>query len=410
MQPNFSFGFLCYVLLLIIVPVMSQAGSDCATTNRGSILLNNGRMIEEVSGITRGDNGNFYLISDQKQELYRLYRLGDSWRVDTYRLESGLGRNDRISNIEDVAYGPCPQRSEGKCIFIGEIGSNSRINIFEIHYVRVSDLFSPNQRIRTNVLKYRYPRNNISKYSDFDSEGLSVHPQTGELFIVTKWNPKKDRDRDSISYIYKMDPRKPNPLIPTPASLVSAIDLGKLFSPDFPNNFNVRQITGFEISPDGKRFVIVTYEALVEFTVDLSKVGYGIEPASNTGIMIQKLDGKWWGKNIRAVQVESVTYDQSGSGFFIVGENDPALMSLDCKAGAGGDCYALVSKYHCNYSNNTACNCYHNVTGKQCFIGYGLSKQQCENPASWCGSEGMKERISLLYLKSCDPSFFNKGK
>jgi hypothetical protein len=139
-----------------------------------------------------------------------------------------------------------------------------------------------------------------------------VHPRTGELFVVTK-------TRGSSSYIYKMDPRFPE----RPPTRVIEIDLAALFG-SFGNNTNVRQITGFEISPDGSRFAVVTYEALVEFSLDLAKV--------NTGTKKHDVLGDWWGTgtNIRDVQVESITYDGSNSNFLIIGEGNAAVQALNC--------------------------------------------------------------------------------
>lgn len=167
---------------------------------------------------------------------------------------------------------------------------------------------------RTSWIRYQYPGGD-----SFDAEGLAVHPYTGELFVVTK-------TRGATSYIYKMDPRFPE----RGPELVIEIDLAALFS-EYGSNTNVRQITGMEISPDGTRFAIVTYEALVGFNLDLSRV-YSRKLPGNTQTGICPINGDWWneGTNIRRVQVESITYDANRSQFLIMGEGNAMLMAVGC--------------------------------------------------------------------------------
>ena len=70
--------------------------------------------------------GDVYLVSDRTRWLHHARLAGDRWSVDRYGISGeGFGPNSEgIYDIEDVAYGPCPVKSEGQCICIGEIGGN----------------------------------------------------------------------------------------------------------------------------------------------------------------------------------------------------------------------------------------------------------------------------------------------
>jgi len=317
-------GFLrSTVLVLLVFGLATTTRAEepnCISRNLGDILLGDGSKIPEVSGITRRAPDDVYLISDRTNWLYHARLSGGRWSVDRYGitdLSKGTGPNkDGIYDIEDVSYGPCPVKSEGKCIFIGETGGNPYgKKVFKIHYILESDLDGRrNKFVKTRQIRYRYPEGR-----KFDAEGLALHPHTGELFVVTK-------TEGSTSYIYKVDPRFPerNP------TKVVVIDLGQLFK---AYNTNARQITGFEISPDGTQFAIVTYEALVKFNLDLSRVNHRKLPG-NTKSEIFSLLGDWWGKgeSLRRIQVEAITYDGGQSHFLVIGEGRSTLMGLNCPA------------------------------------------------------------------------------
>jgi hypothetical protein len=331
---------LCYALLFIVIGVSTKsqaAESNCSNRNVGEIRLSNGRKIPEVSGIARRAPGDVYLVSDDTRWLYHARLSGDRWSVDRYAISSeGFGpNNEGIYDIEDVAYGPCPEISEGQCIFIGEIGGNpSGKNVFEIHYIREQDLTGQRGRyVKTTRIRYRYPGG-----WNFDAEGLAVHPRTGELFVVTK-------TRGSPSYIYKMDPRFPE----RPPTKVIEIDLAALFG----DNTNARQITGLEISPDGSRFAVVTYEALMEFSLDLAEVKNYRRLPGDTWNKRHNLLGDWWGTgtNIRSVQVESITYDGSNSHFLIIGEGNAAVQALDCSEPSGQESQVSPSMLYSIWKN-----------------------------------------------------------
>ena len=308
------------------VPIESKKAinyePNCVSRNLGDIRLGNREKIPEVSGITRRAPNDVYLISDRSRWLYRARLSNGRWSVDRYGitdLSEGTGPNkEGIYDIEDVTYGPCPLKSQGNCIFIGEIGGNPNgKNVINIHYIRESDL--PGRRnkfVRTRKISYKYPDR-----MRFDAEGLAVHPRTGEIFIVTKTDKR-------TSYIYKVDPRFPER---KPIKIIE-IDLPSLF---IGYDTNARQITGFEISPNGKQFALVTYEALVKINLDLTRV-YSEESVKklpgNTKSDVYSLSGDWWGKNIslRRIQVEAITYDGDGSNFLIIGEGKPRLIGLSC--------------------------------------------------------------------------------
>ncbi len=317
------FGFCCSLISFIIIGLSTATyatQSNCISKNVGEIRDRHGRTIPGASGIAQRAPGDVYLVSDKTNILYHA-RLSDGrWKTDHYGIDSeGTGPNrESIPDIEDIAYGPCPNISEGQCIFIGQIGGNRPLankNTFSIHYIRERDMVGQRGRyVRTTKIRYRYPNG-----GKFDAEGLAVHPRTGELFVVTK-------TRGSTSYIYKFHPRFPN----RPPKLIAKINLSELFR-TYKNNTNVRQITGLAISPDGSRFVIVTYESLVEFNIDISSEENLSLPGHTPTRMRSLLGGRWLtARDLRRAQIEAITYDGSNSRFVIIGEGDPNAIALDC--------------------------------------------------------------------------------
>ena len=393
---SLSFTILCAVITLILLGSCATSWATlprCISNNAGEIRDRHGAKIRGLSGITRRAPGDVYLISDRTNILYHARFLDGRWHTDHYGIDSeGSGPNRKsIQDIEDVTYGPCPNKSEGQCIFIGQIGANRPFadkNTFYIHYIRERDMAGQRGRyVRTTKIKYHYPNG-----GRFDAEGLAAHPRTGDLFVVTK-------TRGSTSYIYKFNPRFPN----IPPKCVVEIDLSTLFGSY--EGTNARQITGLEISPDGSRFAIVTYEGLVEFKLDLSRTKK-IKLPDSIPTKIRALISERWPKaeNLRDAQIEAITYDGSNSRFLVIGEGDPAVMALDCskwvpqkKSPAGPGCCAdptiPVDAF---------------LTGYDRLYGGGGTSFPMKGEYA-CTGRGTYSRVTPLRITDyeCDPDFTN---
>jgi hypothetical protein len=149
---------------------------------------------------------------------------------------------------EDIAVGP---GTDGQpALYIGDIGDNGRSRNDTAVY-RVAepkpDTGKTMQEEATapcEKLPFRYPDGH------HDCETLMVHPQTGEVFLVTK-------EGSGLSGVYKF----PMPL--TPGQQATLVKIGTI---TFRSSFLTGRLalaekmaTGGDIAPNGRRFVVRTY-------------------------------------------------------------------------------------------------------------------------------------------------------
>jgi len=199
----------------------------------------------------------------------RLYHINDSDITGRFFITNFAGRNTRTVSVtgfrprdtEDLALGPCDTTTD--CLFIGDIGDNNRVRKdIEIIVVEERADFPAEVRIRSRV-RARYPD------APHDAESMAVHPD-GDIYILTKnlelnglrlavgparlYRLRRDQWRNSRNAIETME-------------LVMTLDFAKLLPRSLLGG---RLPTGMDISPDGKRVLVLTYQDAVEFFVDLS--------------------------------------------------------------------------------------------------------------------------------------------
>jgi hypothetical protein len=147
---------------------------------------------------------------------------------------------------EDIA---AFKSENGECLlYIGDIGNNVRergeFKIYRVKEPQIPDKFSKQIIESPDVIKFTYP--------DFhhDAETLMIHPQTGDIYILTK-------RLSGAAGVYKLaqnyDLKKLNTLE----------KIADLTVPAVPNGF----LTGGDISPDGRRVVIVDYFSAYELNL-----------------------------------------------------------------------------------------------------------------------------------------------
>ncbi|HVL05040.1 MAG TPA: hypothetical protein VM388_03580 [Acidimicrobiales bacterium] len=155
---------------------------------------------------------------------------------------------------EDMAAGPGPRAGE-PYLYLGDIGDNldqrSQIVVYRIPEPAVAGTgpvttkAAPAASAPAEALRLRFPD------GPHDAEALAVHPTTGDLYVVSK-------DAQSAK-VYKaaapLDPAKV-----TTMTQVGTIRLG-------PGNRGLEQITGADISPDGRRVAVSTYAQGYELEV-----------------------------------------------------------------------------------------------------------------------------------------------
>lgn len=196
---------------------------------------------------------------------------------------------------EDIA----ERAADGSCyLYIGDIGNNSRVRgEFTIYRIREPLAGEKKNSAETGALeslKFTYP--------DFrhDAETLMVHPQTGDIYVVTK-------RISGAAGVYKIKPDF------TGGTVQKAEKIADISVPAIPNGF----ITGGDISPDGKRVVLCDYFAAYELTLPEKAAGFddiwGEKP-----VMIELGERE---------QGEAISYSADGKSIFATSEkkNSPII-------------------------------------------------------------------------------------
>jgi hypothetical protein len=205
--------------------------------------------ITESSGIvaSRCQTDVFWTHNDSGDGafVFALNAAGESLGVWTVK-------NAKNRDWEDLA---TIKNQNGECfLYIGDIGDNERkrseltVYLVEEPTVAGADKTStrknPLSTESADAIKIQYPD------VRYDAETLLVHPQSGDIYILTK------RLRDAAS-IYKLSKNY---------SLDKTNRLEKIADftvPAIPNGF----LTGGDISPDGRRVVICDYFSAYEIVL-----------------------------------------------------------------------------------------------------------------------------------------------
>lgn len=201
--------------------------------------------ILESSGLTASKctEDVFWTHNDSGDDAF-IYALDSKGKkLATYKV-----RNAKNIDWEDIA---AFKNKNGECfLYIGEIGNNARARgEHTIYKVKEPTDFSKNSSKKNpqiteaaETIKFTYPD------IRHDAETLLVHPQTGDIYVITK-------RLTGASGVYKLkasyDKSKTNKL-----EKISDITV-----PSVPNGL----LTGGDISPDGRRVVVCDYFAAFEF-------------------------------------------------------------------------------------------------------------------------------------------------
>jgi hypothetical protein len=199
----------------------------------------------------------------------RLYHINDSDVPGRFFITNRTGGNTRTvyvtgfrpQDTEDLAIGPCDGTAD--CLFIGDIGDNQRSRRdIEFIVIEERDDFPAEVPIRNRV-RARYPD------APHDAESMAVHP-SGDIYILTK-NLQLDGLRPVVGpaslYRLRQGQWRNSRNATQTMELVLILDFAKLLPKSLLGG---RLPTGMAISPDGKRFLVLTYQDAVEFFVDLS--------------------------------------------------------------------------------------------------------------------------------------------
>lgn len=206
--------------------------------------------IKESSGITvskcqpdviwthndSGDGPFIYAMNSKGKHL-------GTWQV----------QNARNFDWEDMA---SSKDNFGKCqLYIGEIGNTDKNERSEHKIYRVAEPAvgaSDSNSTSKNALQTAAAEMLIFSYPDSkqDAETLLVHPQTGDIYVLTK-------QRDKPSGVYRLKSAFNNP------ATAKAEKIADITVPAVPNGL----LTGGEISSDGKRVILCDYFAGYEIVL-----------------------------------------------------------------------------------------------------------------------------------------------
>ncbi len=290
--------FLSLIFSALICIVEPSYGELCRKWDKGE---NAGQLdssiIKEASGIAVSSEypGRLYHVNDSGGGPY--FYITDMSGNQTKKVKIEGYKNKR-SDFEDLGLGPC---ATGKtCLFIADIGDNRERRKY-VEVIAVEELEHYGGPVTpVKALKLVYPDR------AHNAEGLAVHPN-GDIYILTK---EEDLGKDEAypSKLYRLEYKKRKNTGKGPLMLeyMGEIDIPSLA----PEASTYGQLsTSFDISPDGKRFLILTYEDAFEFNHDLS-----VSKIKDTEDMKEGIDYSVIGIN-SLPQQESVSYLPDGSGF-----------------------------------------------------------------------------------------------
>lgn len=268
-------------------------------------------------------------LAASRQFPGRWYHVNDSGNASGFVISDAAGGNlqtvlltlPRLIDPEDLAVGPCDDAAAAQCLFIGDIGDNSKSRkSVSVVIVREQQAFE--SRIRPDRrLKLRYPD------GPHDAESLAVHPESGDLYILAK-EFVLFPGSGSAATLYRAPAdiwRKAKETDVIPLEIYGSIDLPAMTKARKGRLSHVA--TAMDISPDGERLLVQSYDHAWEIDWDLAD---GPPPSlaelSYQIIRLSPLLGK-----------ETIAWLADGSGFvhgkeFKPDEEPSVLIRFDCLA------------------------------------------------------------------------------
>ena len=241
------------VVMLLLLPSMAWADLPCVgfDTEDSTSLVD---ALDEISGIAASRNmpGYFWAQVDSggPAELYLLDASGKL--VQSYPVAGATN-----VDWEDIAVAPCPEKHPENCIYIADLGDNrfTRRNkkIWIVEEPKNIGQKAPLAVHAVVEVAFGPSENDPPSRSNPDSESLLVHPQTANIYIVSK------QSKGDAQTLYRIPFRRGTPV--TPVALASYRYMGGLgaLAPIY------NAVTGADFAPDGTRFLIRTYAVVYEY-------------------------------------------------------------------------------------------------------------------------------------------------
>jgi hypothetical protein len=230
-KSSYPFTILC---LTLFWPALAGA-QICGQWKEAVRIGELQRQLQEASG-----------VAASRQFPGRLYHINDSGDEGQFYVTGMDGKGTRTVRVkgfepedtEALSLGPCPRNGRGSCIYLGDIGDNSKNRkSIEIAVVDETRDFSEAVTARSR-LKLTYPD------GPHDAESMAIHPD-GNIFILTKERPGR---------LFKANPN----VVEQTLTAVRTVDPGN-------------PATDMAISDDGMRMMVLTYADAVEYSFDFKQ-------------------------------------------------------------------------------------------------------------------------------------------
>lgn len=275
---------------------------DHLQINEASGVAASGKYPDRLYHVNDSGGGSYFYISNMKGKGAKAVKIN--------------GYETRQSDFESIDAGNC--FSGKSCIFVADIGDNrKRRDFVEIVIIEEMENYKGAADPLARV-KIAYPD------GPHNAEALGVHPN-GDIYILTK-EEDLNSSKAFPSRVYRLAKEKwenPGPGVNV-LDYLGDIDLPGIIASDSPF---AEVVTSFDIAPDGKRFIVLTYENAIEFGIDLSQKS--LRPAS------EMVKGKDYNivEIIPLPQQESITYLDGGKSFLYDSEYhlfEVPIIRVDC--------------------------------------------------------------------------------
>jgi hypothetical protein len=233
--------FLPLAALLAPVCTVAQDGLCPSWSDPERLGMLDVSVLPEASAVEIPDDGSrLYVMNDGTDPIF-----------DVMHLDGTAGKRVRVTgfrplDLEDIALGPC---GNGQCVFLGDIGDNAtRRDTVQIAIIAQRDDY-PAEVAPLRIVRARYPDGPL------DAEAMAVDAN-GDLWIVTKTAFRQA----APARVFRLSA---SALV---ADAVQTLEFrGEIPTTDLGAGASSRRVaTGMDIAPDGRRFVLMTYDVAIE--------------------------------------------------------------------------------------------------------------------------------------------------